>query len=150
MVFPLLLPLCSSRAVLASVFAAHCAAGLALFIASRSPWLLTGGCGLILLSALAAWHGEMKKRGAVLALQADGGVSVQRDSSAPVLARPRQDIVVFSWIVWFVLELPDTGGRGRERVRFMLVRHNLRDDQWRSLQIWLRHRAFAAPVEPSA
>jgi hypothetical protein len=85
----------------------------------------------------------------VLALQADGGVSVKRGNSAPVFARLRPDAVVFSWSAWFALEMPEAERAGRAQLRLMLVRTNLHPDQWRSLQVWLRHRALGAP-EPSA
>jgi len=151
MVFPLSLTLRSSRGVLASVFATHCAAGLALFHATHSTWLLAGGFGLIFLSAIAAWRGELSKRGVVLALQADGAVILKHgDDGAPVFARTRQDLVVFSGVAWLTLELPDTRRVGRRRMRLMLVRSNLHPDQWRSLQIWLRHRALVVPAAPSA
>ncbi|PLX76053.1 MAG: hypothetical protein C0607_05795 [Azoarcus sp.] len=149
MVFPLSLTLRSSRGVLASVFATHGAAGLALFHATRSPWLLASGFGLIFFSTLAGWRGELRKQGVVLALQADCGVSVKRGNSAPVFARLRPDAVVFSWSAWFALEMPEAERAGRAQLRLMLVRTNLHPDQWRSLQVWLRHRALGAP-EPSA
>ncbi|WP_068634639.1 protein YgfX [Thauera butanivorans] len=156
--FPLSVPLGPSRAVMASILAAHAVAGLALFhvpglMPSGEPWsrlqLLGVALGLALpLSLFHALARERAKRGWVLVLGGEGGLSVQccadGDAAAIHDYRLAPGAVDFGWAVWLPLVGPVAeSGASPERLqrRLMLLRANMAPVHWRLLRMWLRHKA---------
>ena len=125
---------------MASVLLAHGAAGLALFIASEEIWVLSAGLVLIVLSLGLAWRAEALKHGLTLHLMADGGVVLIRADAPPLIVNPARTAVAFRNVVWLSLDVPRTEGSRSRRLHLMLLPSHLRCGQWRSLQVWLRHR----------
>lgn len=141
---PIRIELQRSRGLMASVLLAHCATGLALFLASAQVWVLSAGFVLNVLSLGLAWHAEVLKDRLILCLMADGGVILIRGDEAPLIVSAGKAAVAFRHVVWLSLDVPRTEiGRVR-RLRLMLLPFHLRCGQWRSLQLWLRHRLPAA------
>lgn len=142
MAYPLTVTLQPSPGLLAPVLAAHAAVSLALFHADLDV-SMQGVCALLVLaSALAAFAGEWRKRLVTLVLHEDGGATLLRDGVAPCVTRVRPGAVIFSAVIWFQLELLETGQSRRRRLSLMLVASNLPPGQWRSTKVWLRHRAL--------
>ena len=155
--FPLSIPIGPSGAAMASILAAHAAVGLALFhVLGLSPWAFDGGwmplrlLGFVLWSALAvslfdAFRKERAKRGLVLVLRGDGGLTLKDEGEAAALDyRLRAAAVDFGWAVWLplagplILDTRQAQGVGR---RLMLLRGNMAAPHWRLLRVWLRHKA---------
>ena len=153
--FPLTIPLQPSKLVIASILAAHVAAGWTLLhvpsLALLPPGVLwsplqgvsfllwCGVCG----SLLRALRQEHAKGGKALIVHADGmltGVCADESFNDRVGA----GAVDFGWALWLPLvDLLDgqKGAPGRVRQRVMLVRTNVSPNQWRALRIWLRHKS---------
>ncbi|MBR0565715.1 hypothetical protein J5J83_06255 [Azoarcus sp. L1K30] len=146
MAAPLRLHLSVSRFVQASVLALHGSAGLALFFALEPFWLRALCTMLILASAWKSWHGEARKAGICLALAGDGHMLLGRTSSALVPVRLATPAMAFAGVAWLVIDIPPVQASPARRWRVMLVRANVCGDQWRQLQIWLRHRSLSASV----
>jgi hypothetical protein len=159
---PLTIRLRPDPFLLASVLAAHCAAGLALFLMDL-PLAATAPSGLMVgISAAWAVHAQTRKRGLALALATDGALRICRegDGGDDAWAKVLPGTVVFPTVVWFALSWTDSGGRSR-RLRLMLIAAEVEEDarggeesgdhadrpQWRRLRTWLRHRA-SRPVKP--
>lgn len=142
MAYPLRVRLQPSFGLLAPVLAAHAAVGLALFHSAFDPSTLAI-CGLLVfVSAFGAIAGEWRKRGVVLVLYEDGGATLQRNGVAPCVTRVRPGAVMFTSVIWFRLELLEIGRPKHRQLSLMLVAGNLPAGQWRSIKVWLRHRAL--------
>lgn len=153
--FPLRVSLRPAAGAMASVLAAHAAAGLALFhgrpplgaFAPDSPawagveWFLAV---VLLASLVQALRGERAKGRLVLVLGEDGRLGLG-DGEAVRLCRVSPGAVDFGWAVWLSLEPVDEGREGG-RFSLMLVEANLPAGHWRPLHIWLRHKAGATAV----
>ena len=153
--FPLTIPLQPSKLVIASILAAHAAAGWTLFhvpsLALLQPgvlWSPLRGVSLLLWcgvfgSLLLALRQEHAKLGKALVVHADGMLTcVCADEVLDY--RVGAGAVDFGWALWLPLvALVDAqeGTRERVRQRLMLVRTNTPSRQWRALRIWLRHKS---------
>lgn len=149
--FPLTIPLRPSRAMMASILAAHVAAGSALFhvpsVSVMQPGLPRLVAMLVwmalLLSLLMSIRHERHKQGQSLILHDDGGLSSAAGEEVSDYWLGR-GVVDFGWAVWLPLVEPVTGdvaSSGRARRRLMLLPTNMSSSHWRPLRIWLRHKA---------
>lgn len=152
--FPLNLALAPARIMLAATVALHALAAAALVQAQAgsrigaadlavAPELLSiSAWALIGLSLLLSWRSENAKRGLNVILHDDGLISTLR---AGALSDYRVDgsAVDFGWMVW--LPLLAVAGPQAERARvcrrLVLLPANLPPGQWRTLRVWLRHKA---------
>ena len=153
--FPLTIPLQPSKRVIASILAAHAAAGWTLFNVPSLALLQPGALGSplrgvsillwcgVLGSLLLALRQEHAKGGKALIVHADGMLTcMSADESLDY--RVGAGAGDFGWALWLPLvELPDgqEGAPRRVRQRVMLVRTNTSPGQWRALRTWLRHKA---------
>ena len=151
--FPLTIPLQPSKLVIASILAAHAAAGWTLFhvpsLALLQPgvlWSPLRGVSLLLWcgvfgSLLLALRQEHAKAGKALVVHADGMLTcVCADEVLDY--RVGAGAVDFGWALWLPLVALVDGQQGaRVRQRVMLARTNTSPDQWRALRIWLRHKS---------
>ncbi len=142
---------------MASILAAHVVAGLALFhvpglMPSGEPWsrLQLPGVALGLALPLSLFHAlaqERAKRGLMLVLGGDGGLSVRYASGDGATVRDYRlalGAVDFGWAVWLPLVGPSAEASAppaKRRRRLMLLRTNMAPAHWRLLRIWLRHKA---------
>lgn len=143
MAAPLRLCLSVSRFVQASVLALHGSAGLAFFFLPEPSWLRALCIMLILASAWTSWQGEARKAGICLALTGDGRMLLGRSPSALVPVHMATPVIAFAGVAWLVIDIPPAQALPVRRWRVMLVRSNVSGDQWRQLQIWLRHRSLS-------
>jgi hypothetical protein len=153
--FPYTVQLRTSKALLASVTAAHVAAALALFHAFDSgamlriahyrlparlvlAVLLTG----IVFSLLQAVRSGYAKRGMVWILGEEGGLQVRQCGREQVF-RLDGEAIDFGWALWLRCR-PDQADACQRRPlsHWMLVPAELEpQDGWRALRIWVRHKA---------
>ncbi len=153
--FPLTISLHPSRLVIASILAAHVAAGWTLFHvpslallqpgALWSPLRLVGvllWCG-VLGSLLLALRQERAKRGTMVILHPDGMLTYD-SGEEPRHYRLGTGAVDFGWGLWMPLIDLVAGEEPapvRVRWRLMLLRTNMLPSHWRPLRIWLRHKS---------
>lgn len=143
---PLTIRLEPSPALLVSILCAHLAAGLAL-VFMRLPLVLMFALMLpVVVSALQAARAQTRKRGLSFVLAADGALRINWKDGGDAWARVLPGTTLFPSVLWFALAWTTPDGRQR-RLRLMLIaaevmRENGKDDPWRRLRTWLRHRAL--------
>lgn len=129
------------------IAAIHSVAAIA-FVFSGLPW--PGRLSALVLvgtSLCAALRAEQRKSVGSIRLDASGAFAVGRrdDLRAAVLERGCTD---FGWAVWLQWREDDEGRRGRHGA-MMLVPENLPPAHWRSLRIWLKHKAAGPGRRPA-
>ncbi|WP_407280196.1 hypothetical protein U5817_07200 [Aromatoleum evansii] len=94
---------------------------------------------------------EKEKAGVRLVLQDNAELSVDPDGRGrrTVYALAEAGCVDFGWAVWIHWRGTRVRRSPRRSIRgaLMVVRGNVRGDEWRELKIWLRHKVGAAPIE---
>lgn len=158
--FPYSVRLRTSKALLASVTAAHVAAALALFhvfdpgvVLRIASWRLPVPLVLAVLSLgiafslLQAVRSGYAKRGMVWILCEDGRLQVRQCGRERVF-RLDGEAVDFGWAIWLRCRPDEAGVRRQPLSHWMLVPAELEpQDGWRALRIWLRHKA-GRPRQP--
>lgn len=143
--YPLELPLAPSRRMFLLIGAIHAVAAIAFLCSSFSRPARLAALTLIVASACVALRAERLKRGCSIRLEDSGAFAVGRgDDLRPVALLP--GCTDFGWAVWLQWHAngeEEGGGRGA----MMLVPDNLPPERWRSLRIWLRHKAAGAAMD---
>jgi hypothetical protein len=144
--FPRKIQLAPSWGLIASVLFLHFAAGLALFI-SAPDYSAASICGIaaVAVSACLAVRSELAKAGIELVLLGDGRLRVGHGEDA-CLFRVRPGAVDFGFVLW--LGFAEGEGRAAPKpYRLGVVPGNLKQDEWRTLRVWLRLLAFKREAE---
>ncbi|MDR0633880.1 MAG: hypothetical protein LBF91_02755 [Azoarcus sp.] len=137
-----------SPILLASILAAHVAAGGVLLCMDLpfAPAALFEA--MVVLSAVLAARAHARKRGVALILAADGALRIDHegDGDDSAWGRVLPGAVVFPAVSWFALGWTTADGRKR-RLYLMLIAAEVEEpdggnSQWRRLRTWLRHRAL--------
>ena len=148
--YPLEIGLRPSKLMLLLNAAIHAIAAFA-FLRSSFPLLLV----IVVVAGLAfslrlAIRAEREKAGVRLVLLDNGELSVDPDGCGrrTVYASAEPGCVDFGWAVWIHWRGTRVRRSPRRPIRgaLMLVRGNVREDEWRGLKIWLRHKVGAACV----
>ena len=145
--YPLEIGLRPSKLMLLLNAAIH---GIAAFAFVRSsfplPIVIVVVAGLA-FSLRLAMRAEREKAGVRVVLQDNGEMSLDPDGRGRriVYASAQPGCVDFGWAVWIHWRGTRVRRSPRKPIRgaLMLVRGNVRDDEWRGLKIWLRHKVGA-------
>jgi len=141
--YPQQVVLTPSRYLLALVAAIHLVAAIAFLLSSIPGPVQTATLLALAASAWQTLRREWARNGHVLILEDSGLMGVSRgEPGLSGSAMPLPGCTDFGWAVWLQWQWADRPRRrGWTDASAMLLPDSMNRDAWRSLRIWLRHKA---------